>query len=79
MDRFVRIEVDIDTLTDEAHAFVIDPSPRRNDRAIVQELNDFNPDVVDILECMVLDGTEDRNDVLAFISAVFAPRVVASE
>jgi hypothetical protein len=79
MDRFVRIEVDIDNLTDEAHAFVVDPSPRRNDRPIVQELNDFNPDVVDILECMVLDGTEDREDVLAFISAVFAPRAVASE
>lgn len=79
MDRFVRIEVDIDALTDEAHAFVTDPSPRRNDRPIVQELNDFNPDVVDILECMVLDGTEDREDVLAFMTAVFAPRPFASE
>lgn len=79
MDRFVRIDVDIDALTDEAHAFVIDPSPHRNDRPIVQELNDFNPDVIDILECMVLDGTEDREDVLAFLTAVFAPRPFASE
>jgi hypothetical protein len=79
MDRFVRIDVDIDALTDEAHAFVTDPTPGRNQRPIVQELNDFNPDVVDILECMVLDGTEDRADVLAFMTAVFAPRPYTSE
>lgn len=79
MDRFVKFDVDINALTDEAHAFVVDPSPLRNDRPIVQELNDFNPDVVDILECMVLDGTEERGDVLAFMTAVFAPRAFASE
>ncbi len=79
MDRFVKIEVDIEALTDEAHAFEVDPSPRRNGRPIVQELNDFNPDVVDILECMVLDGTEDRADVHAFMTAVFAPRALTSE
>lgn len=79
MDRFVKFDVDIEALTDEAHAFVVDPTPRRNDRAIVQELNDFNPDVVDILECMVLDGTEERDDVFAFMTAVFAPRSIATE
>ena len=71
-NRFFTFSVDIDQMTNEAYAFVIDPTPVRNDREIVQALNDFNPDVVDVLECMVLDGTEERDDVLAFMSAVFA-------
>jgi wyosine [tRNA(Phe)-imidazoG37] synthetase (radical SAM superfamily) len=76
MNRFVRIEVDLDALTDEAHAFVIDPTPARNDRAIVQELSDLNPEVVDVLECMVLDGTEARADVEAYLAAVFGSPAV---
>lgn len=72
MNRFVRIEVDLDALTDEAFAFVTDPTPARNDREIVQELSDLNPEVIDVLECMVLDGTEERTDVEAYIAAVFA-------
>ena len=71
MNRFVRIQVDLEAMTDEAFAFVTDPTPARNDRAIVQELSDLNPDVVDVLECMVLDGTEARADVEAYLSAVF--------
>jgi hypothetical protein len=71
MNRFVRIQVDLEAMTDEAFAFVTDPTPARNDRAIVQELSDLNPDVVDVLECMVLDGTEVRADVAAYLSAVF--------
>jgi wyosine [tRNA(Phe)-imidazoG37] synthetase (radical SAM superfamily) len=71
MSRFVRIEVDLDAMTDEAFAFVTDPTPSRNDRPIVQELSDLNPDVVDVLECMVLDGTEARADVEAYLAAVF--------
>ena len=70
--RFFSFSVDIEQLTNEAYAFVIDPTPARNDREIVQALNDLNPDVVDVLECMVLDGTEERDDVMAFMSAVFA-------
>ena len=29
------------------------------------------PEVVDVLECMVLDGTEARGDVAAYVHAVF--------
>jgi len=71
MNRFVRIDVDLEAMTDEAFAFVTDPTPARNDRQIVQELSDFNPDVVDVLECMVLDGTDARSDVEAYLAAVF--------
>ena len=72
MSRFFRLQVDADELTEAMYAFVTDPSPRRNDRPIVQELNDVNPDVVDVMEAMVLDGTEDRQDVADYVHAVFA-------
>jgi wyosine [tRNA(Phe)-imidazoG37] synthetase (radical SAM superfamily) len=72
MNRFVRIEVNLEAMTDEAYAFVTDPTPARNDRPIVQELSDLNPEVVDVLECMVLDGTEARSDVEAYLNAVFS-------
>jgi hypothetical protein len=68
---FFRLQVDLDDLTDAMHAFVTDPHPSRNERPIIQELNDINHDLVDVLECMVLDGTETRQDVAAFVHAVF--------
>lgn len=71
MSSFFRLQTDLDDLTDAMHAFVTDPHPSRNDRPVIQELNDINHDVVDILECMVLDGTEDRQDVAAFVHTVF--------
>jgi hypothetical protein len=72
--RFFRLQVDTEVLTDEMHAFVVDPSPRRNERPIVQELNDVAPEVVDVMESMVLDGTEARQDVAAYVDAVFGAR-----
>ena len=71
MARLFHWTVDLDALTDEAYAFVTDPRPSRNERAVVQELNDVNPDVVDVLESMLIDGTEDRQDVADYLSAVF--------
>lgn len=72
MSRFFRMQVDTEALTDAAFAFVTDPRPSRNERPVIHELNEFNPDVVDVLECMVLDGTDERDDVAAFIRAIFA-------
>jgi hypothetical protein len=72
MERFFQMRVDTEALTNEAFAFVTDPLPSRNEREVIQALNDFNPELVDVLECMVLDGTEERADVAAFIDAVFA-------
>jgi hypothetical protein len=74
MGTFFSLRVDLDDLTDAMFAFVTDPHPSRNDRPIIQELGDVNQDLVDVLECMVLDGTEDRADVAAFAHAVFGPQ-----
>lgn len=73
MPNFFRLQVDVDELTDAMHGFVTDPTPRRNDRPIIKELDDINPDIVDVLECMVLDGTEERQDVADYVYAVFGP------
>lgn len=71
MGRFFRFDVDTEALTDAAFEFVTDPHPSRNDRPVIQELHDLNPEIVDVLECMVIDGTDERQDVHDFISAVF--------
>jgi hypothetical protein len=71
MSRFFKWTVDLEALTDEAYAFVTDPRPSRNERAVVQELHDVNPEVVDVLESMLIDGTEDRQDVADYLGAVF--------
>ena len=74
MPSFFRLVADHDQLTDAMYEFVTDPSPTRNDRPIIQELSDINHDLVDVLEMMVIDGTEDRGDVAGFVSAVFDPQ-----
>lgn len=71
MTRLFRWTVDLDALTDEAYAFVTDPRPSRNERAVIQELHDINPESVDVLESMLIDGTEERRDVAEYIDAVF--------
>jgi hypothetical protein len=73
MSSFFRLQVDLDDLTDAIYDFVIDPHPSRNERPVIQELNDINHDLVDVLDCMVLDGTEDRQDVADFVLTVFGP------
>ncbi len=73
MSSFFRLQVDLDDLTDAIYDFVIDPLPSRNERPVIQELNEINHDLVDVLDCMVLDGTEDRQDVADFVLTVFGP------
>jgi hypothetical protein len=73
MSRFFRLQADPEELTDAAFAFVTDPHPSRNERPLIQELHEVYPEMVDVLECMVLDGTEERRDVAAYVEAVFAP------
>jgi hypothetical protein len=71
---FLRFEVDVDALTDAMWDFVRDPKPSRNERPVVQALSDLHPESVDIMESMLLDGTEERADVAAYVTAVFGPR-----
>lgn len=72
MSRFFRLQVDTDELIDAMYDFVTDPHPSRNDRAIIQELSDIHPESIDILESMLLDGTDERRDVAAYVDMVFA-------
>ncbi len=71
MSPIFRLVVDQDQLTDAMFDFVTDPHPSRNDRPIVEELSDINPDLVDLMEMMVIDGTEERDDVARFVDFVF--------
>lgn len=71
MSQFFKLQVDLDDLTDAMYGFVTDPTPGRNERPIVAELHDLNPDIVDVMECMVLDGTDERDDVAAYVHVLF--------
>jgi hypothetical protein len=74
MSGFFRLQVDLDELTDAIFGFVVDPLPSRNDRPVILELNEINHDLVDVLECMVLDGTDDREEIAEFVAVVFGPQ-----
>lgn len=74
MTTLFRIQVDLDELTDAMFAFVSDPRPTRNNLPVVQELSDLHPESLDVLESMLLDGTEERADVAAYVETVFGHR-----
>jgi hypothetical protein len=69
-----QLDVDLEALTDAMWAFVTDPHPSRNERPVVQALHDVYPDSVEVMEAMLLDGTEERADVAAYVAAVFGRR-----
>jgi hypothetical protein len=71
MKPFFRFDVDIEALTDAMWAFVSEPTPRRNDLPVVEVLHDIHPESVDVMEAMLLDGTEERADVAAYVTTVF--------
>jgi hypothetical protein len=68
--RFFRFVVEQEALTDELFAFVTDPHPSRNERPVIEELNDVAPEMVDVLECMILDGVEQRQHVAEYVEYV---------
>lgn len=78
MQSFFKLDVDLEALTDAMWEFVTDPHPSRNDRAVVQELHDVHPDSVEVMEAMLIDGTEERDDVAAYVATVFGQRVAPS-
>ena len=71
---FIRFDVDLESLTDAMWEFVTDPRPSRNERPVVKALDDIHPESVEVLESMLLDGTEERGDVAAYVAAVFGER-----
>jgi hypothetical protein len=66
---FFQLLVDEAGLTDALLDFVTDPRASRNDRPVIQDLHDLAPDMVPVLEAMLLDGVEDRPDVAAYVHA----------
>jgi hypothetical protein len=58
-------------LTDELFAFVTDPSAdNRNERAIISVLHEVAPQMISVVECMVLDGVNERFYVADYVQAV---------
>jgi hypothetical protein len=76
---FFRFDVDLDALTDAMWAFVTDPHPSRNERPVVRALHDVHPDSVEVLESMLLDGTEERADVAAYVDTEFGSRSLMAD
>jgi len=73
---FFRLLVDENGLTDALLDFVTDPRASRNDRAVIQDLHELAPGMVPVLEAMVIDGVEDRQDVADYVHAsLFGPRL----
>ncbi len=68
---YVRLTVDADRLVDDMFAFVTDPRPSRNQRPVVLALGEIHPESVDVLESMLLDGTEERREIADYVRAVF--------
>ena len=66
---FFRLLVDEAGLTDALLDFVTDPRATRNERPVIQDLHDLAPGMVPILEAMVLDGVEARDDVASYVHA----------
>jgi hypothetical protein len=62
---------DQEKLTDELFAFITDSNAdHRNERAIVSVLHEVAPYMVDVAECMLLDGVDERHYVAEYVIAV---------
>jgi hypothetical protein len=71
---FFRLLVDEDGLTDALLEFVTDPRASRNDRPVIQDLHELAPGMVPVLEAMLIDGVEAREDVADYVRAsLFGP------
>ena len=72
MSRFFRIMVDEIGLTDALFAFVTTSNATyRNEQPVVEELQTFAPEMISVLEHMILDGVEERTYVEEYIHSVF--------
>ena len=65
-----RLLVDENGLTDALHEFVTEPRASRNELPVIQDLHEIAPGMVPVLESMVLDGVEKRQDVAEYVHAV---------
>jgi hypothetical protein len=70
VSRIFRLSIDLETLTDELFAFVMDPRSTRYQRRVVKELRALAPGVIPVMEMMILDGVEERRHVRDYVAAV---------
>lgn len=71
MNRFFRLAVDEAELTDALYDFVTDPdADSRNTRPVILELNDVAPEIVEVMESMLLDGVDERHYVHDYVHAI---------
>lgn len=71
MTQIFRIEVNEEALTDALFDFVTEPNATaRNELAVISVLHEMMPDMVPVLECMVIDGVDQRNYVADYVHAV---------
>ena len=70
MSQFFRLHVDEVALTDALFEFVTDPHATRNELPIISVLHEVAADMVPVVECMVLDGVDERHYVADYVHAV---------
>ncbi len=71
MNRFFRLNVEEGVLADALYEFVVNPSASsRNALPVIQELNDVAPEMVEVMESMVLDGVDERHYVADYVHAI---------
>jgi hypothetical protein len=70
VSRIFRLSIDLETLTDELFAFVMDPRSSRYQRRVVKELRALAPGVIPVMEMMILDGVDERRYVRDYVDAV---------
>jgi hypothetical protein len=71
MMNIFRLLADQEKFTDELFAFITDHNAdNRNERAIVSVLHEVAPQVVDVAECMILDGVDERHYVADYVRAI---------
>lgn len=70
MSQFFRVQVNEEALTDALFEFVIDPDATRNELPVISVLHEVAPDMVPVLECMVIDGVDERRYVADYVHAV---------
>ena len=70
MSQFFRMRVDEIALTDALFEFVITPDASRNELPVISVLHEVAADMVPVLECMVLDGVDERHYVADYVHAV---------
>lgn len=75
MPRLFRLRIDESSFVDEAFAFVTTPDASRYDRPVVDELSRLAPDVLPVLETMVIEGVDQWHDVADYLRGTLSSEI----